>query len=179
MKTKRKTKEHPVRRIAPSMAYLHPLRWRCATIPIQRNGSLNTARRVFHSPSATNPLALILSLSLAARRATRLLPIHPLAMPLSFSSRYFRNAAPEISRAGLVRVYVCMRALCDCAIVCVCEDEHAPKRIATFPDAISHALSRTRAKAARTNKCEARREENARSFSRRTDLHSVRRSFFQ
>jgi len=76
LKTKRKTKEHPVRRIAPSMAYLHPLGG-VARPPLFRDDSLNTARR-------THPLFPFFSLSLSlslSQRATRLLPIHPLGMP--------------------------------------------------------------------------------------------------
>lgn len=84
LKTKRKTKEHPVRRIAPSMAYLHPLGG-VARPPLFRDDSLNTARRA-HPLYPSFSLTLSTRDSIIADTSTR---------HASFSSRYFRNGARD------------------------------------------------------------------------------------
>lgn len=104
LKTKRKTKEHPVRRIAPSMAYLHPLGG-VARPPLFRDDSLNTARRTHPLP---HPLSHALSLS---QRAARLLPIHPLGMPPFHPVT--SGTAPEISRAASLSSCARYTRLCD------------------------------------------------------------------
>jgi len=133
LKTKRKTKEHPVRRIAPSMAYLHPL----ARPPLFREDSLNTASRAAsrspHSPSSppcpyssslrisfcrfslslSRSLSLCLSSSSSSRgsiitdTSTRHVP--------PFHPRYFRETAPEISctRRAFVRAGARVRVRVD------------------------------------------------------------------
>lgn len=159
LKTKRKTKEHPVRRIAPSMAYLHPLGG-VARPPLFRNDSLNTAR----SP----PRSFSLSLS---QRAARLLPIHPLGMPPFHPVT--SGTAPEISCTSLARVRS-MR-LCDRVYIGshVCEDEHAPKRIAAFPDARFLTLCLEREGGARTNDGENATAAECTRFSASVGLHRV------
>lgn len=88
LKTKRKTKEHPVRRIAPSMAYLHPLGG-VARPPLFRDDSLNTARRAHPFP----PLPFSRSLLSVSTRGSIITDTS--TRHASFSSRYFRNSARD------------------------------------------------------------------------------------
>lgn len=86
LKTKRKTKEHPVRRIAPSMAYLHPLG--CATTSIQ--GRLPLIRASCRVAFTTSP-----SLSLSSNSTRGSIITDTSTWHASFSSRYFRNDARD------------------------------------------------------------------------------------